>query len=129
MTQWQKLLLLALTLSTVVLAGSTQYYYRQYQEIKANPQKVTQDATDALVKEVSQLMILPQETPSVATVTDLERLKGQPFFLHAKVGDRVLIFSIAKKAVLYDPVNHKIVEVAPLNTGAPTDQQPAPLKK
>ncbi|MDP3793434.1 MAG: hypothetical protein Q8R07_01640 [Candidatus Uhrbacteria bacterium] len=128
MTQWQKIVMLVLVVSTVVLAGSTQYYYRQFQEIKKNPQKASQDDTDQLVKKVSQLMVLPEEPPSVATITDLEQVKGQPFFARAKVGDRVLIFSIAKKAVLYDPVNHKIVEVAPLNTGAPMGE-PAPSQK
>ncbi|KKT87549.1 MAG: hypothetical protein UW89_C0024G0001, partial [Parcubacteria group bacterium GW2011_GWB1_45_10] len=32
-------------------------------------------------------------------------------------GDKVLIFSTSQKAILYDPVNDIIVEVAPINIG------------
>lgn len=126
MIQWQKVAIGVFVLSSVILAGTTQHYYRQYQELKLNPQKVNQETTEKLVKEVSRLMVLPNETPSIATIKDLEQLKGQLFFVHAKVGDQVLIYPNAKKAILYDPVNKKIVEVAPLNIGGTSDNPPAP---
>ncbi|OGN17447.1 MAG: hypothetical protein A3F48_04405 [Candidatus Yanofskybacteria bacterium RIFCSPHIGHO2_12_FULL_41_9] len=64
------------------------------------------------------MLVLPtDEQPTVATVTDLEALKGQPFFLNAKIGYKVLIYTKAKKAILYDPQARKIVEVAPINLG------------
>ena len=70
----------------------------------------------ALVEEVSRLISLPQdEEPTVATVSDPQLLKNQAFFANAKAGDKVLIYTRARKAVLYDPVNKKILEVAPLN--------------
>lgn len=72
--------------------------------------------TQTLVAEVSKLISLPQdEEPTVATVSDPQMLKDQAFFANAKIGYKVLIYAKAKKAVLYDPVNQKIVEVAPLN--------------
>ena len=68
-------------------------------------------------------MILPTgETPTIATVTDLAPLKNQPFFANARVGYKVIIYTNAKRAILYDPVSDKIVETAPLNLG----QTPAP---
>jgi hypothetical protein len=71
----------------------------------------------ALIEEVGKLIILPDnEQPTVATVTDLEKLRGQPFFTNAQVGDTVLIYSLAKKAILYRPNENKIIELAPLNT-------------
>ncbi len=67
---------------------------------------------------VGRLIVLPEdEVPTIATVTDLEALQGQPFFANAKLGDKVLIFAKAGKAILYDPVEQKIVEVAPVNLG------------
>ncbi len=61
-------------------------------------------------------MVLPDEQPTVATVTDPEKLQSQEFFRQAKAGYKVLIFTAAKKAVLYDPVGNRIVEVGPLQT-------------
>ncbi len=79
------------------------------------------DPARAEVKSVVELIgahiVLPQgEEPTVATVSSLEQLEGQPFFENAKVGHKVLIYTKAKKAILYDPVIDKVVEVAPLST-------------
>ena len=72
----------------------------------------------SVVAEISKIMILPVgEDPTVATVADPEKLKGQSFFVNAKKDDKVLIYTNAKKAILYRPSERKIVEVAPLNIG------------
>lgn len=56
-------------------------YYYQYQLLKNNPQKVVQQETADLVAAVSKLIVLPDgEEPTVATVSDPEKLKDQPFF-------------------------------------------------
>lgn len=67
-----------------------------------------------MVRAVEALMYLPEETPSVATVTDLAPLESQAFFAHAQVGDVLLMFPQARKAVLYRPATNKLIEVAPL---------------
>ena len=69
-----------------------------------------------LVRDVSKLIILPEESPTIATVTDPKALVGQPFFEKAETGDRVLVFTDAKKAILYRPSIKKIVEVMPFAT-------------
>ncbi len=110
----------ALLIVIVILAGVAFYFYRQYDSLKSNPEAASADAADEvdrLVKEVSKYMVLPDETPTVATVTDISKLQNQAFFAKAKNGDKVLIFSEAKRAVIYDPVAKKIVEVAPINIG------------
>ncbi|MDP3784690.1 MAG: hypothetical protein Q8R12_01275 [bacterium] len=99
-------------------AAAAYYFYGQLNELKLNPQRAAQEGVSDVVKRVGELIVLPEgETPTVATVTDPERLKAQPFFERAKVGDRVLIYTNARKAILYDPAAHKIVEVAPVNIG------------
>ncbi len=71
--------------------------------------------TQNLVTEVGKLMILPSnETPTVATVNDKDKLKGQAFFATAQNGDKVLIYTGIKKAILYRPSIHKIVDVVPV---------------
>ena len=85
---------------------------------RKNPQAEAQAAAVLVVSRVGQLMVLPEnETPTVATVTDPDKLKDQPFFANTKIGDKVLIYPNAKKAILYDPAQGKILEVAPLNIG------------
>ena len=108
-----------LLLLVVVSAGSATYFYMQLQDLKANPQAVQgEEQVAELLAEVGELIVLPEnEQPTVATVSDVERLRDQPFFANAKNGDRVLIYTDARKAILYDPVAKKIVEVAPVNIG------------
>ena len=75
-----------------------------------------QAETDALVAAVGKLISLPtDETPTIATVTDVSKVKDQPFFKNAVNGDKVLIYTKAQKAILYDPTANKIVEVGAVN--------------
>lgn len=108
----------------VILAGLG-FVYRQRMEgkkleqqlmdLKQNPQKATEEESKALIDKVGQLVELPDEQPTIATVTDLSALKDQAFFARAQVNDKVLIFSTAKKAILYRPSTNKVIEIAPVN--------------
>ncbi len=108
-------------------AGLATYFYKravycakQFDELKENPQKFVQEEIKNLIAKVGKLVVLPEgEQPTIATVNDPEALKNQPFFANAKKGDKVLIYTNAKKAILYDPVNNKIVEIAPISIGTP----------
>jgi len=119
-----------LVILLLVAIGAASYFYLQLAELRKNPQKIAQQEVQELVSKVSKLIVLPEgETPTIATVSDPEKLKEQPFFANAKKGDKVLIYTNAKKAILYDPVNNKIVEVAPVNIGgtaAPSPETAAP---
>lgn len=85
-----------------------------------DPQAVAEKEAKELVARVSELIVLPDdEEPVIATVADPSQLQGTPFFANAKVGDRVLIYNNARKAILYDPDAHRILEVAPLNLESP----------
>lgn len=84
-------------------------------------------STADIVKKVGAFMELPKdEDPTIATVTDLEKLKGQPFFQEAKKGDVVLIYDRAAKIILYDPLANKIINAASTNVETPTPT-PAPV--
>ena len=120
----QRLIVVVLLGLTILLGVSTYSYRQKYLEVKQDPQKVTQESVNQLLAEVGQLIALPEgETPTVATVSDPSKLKDQPFFAKAKVGDKVLIYTNARKAILYSPTEHKIIEVAPISIG---ENQPAP---
>lgn len=100
----------------VVILGAGFVYY--FQKANTDPNKVAQEELAEVVERVGKLIVLPDgETPTLATVSDPSKLKDQTFFARAKAGDKVLIFTNSKKAILYDPVANKIVEVAPVNLG------------
>ncbi|MBI2552808.1 hypothetical protein HYW17_05945 [Candidatus Uhrbacteria bacterium] len=121
-----KLITYALVVLFIGSAAAAFYFYNQYTAIKDNPQRVAQADAKALVTKLGRLIVLPEgEEPTVATVSDPEALKDQPFFANAQKGFRVFIYTNAKKAILYDPVANKIVEVAPINIGAPATPAPA----
>lgn len=89
--------------------------------------KLNTAAVKALIDEVGDKMELPQnETPTIATVTDVTKLADQPFFRNAKNGDKVMIFGSTKEAILYRPSIHKIIAVAPINGTVNPSVTPAP---
>ena len=105
-------------LAVLAIAGATVYAVRQKPEIfglsKGSAQ--VQAEIDALVAEVGNLIALPSdEKPTIATVTDVEKVKDQPFFRNAKNGDKVLIYTNARKAILYRPSEKRIIEVGAVN--------------
>jgi hypothetical protein len=112
-----KYIISAVLIAFLAVIAIAAYLYRQNLELK-NPELAAKKETQEIVALVGRLMVLPEEeTPTVATVTDPEKLKDQVFFANAKKGDKVLIYTQAKKAILYDPAQDKIIEVAPLNIG------------
>ena len=114
-------------LVVLILVGGGYFYYQNQktQKAKANPQASAQEEVKKVVASVSKLIDLPTgEEPTVATVTDISKLKDQPFFSKAKNGDKVLIYTNAKKAILYDPILNKVLDVAPINMGT-SSAQPA----
>lgn len=106
--------------AAIIFAGAVGggiYFYWQYQRVVKNPELITKQETAWVLERVNKLIDLPQdETPTVATVLDKEKLKDQDFFKKAQNGDKLIVFMNAKKAVLYRPSTNKIIEVAPVYT-------------
>jgi len=110
------LILVIVTAASLVVAG---YFYTEVGRIKANPQAalatVAANELKEVMAKVGRLVVLPtDEEPTLATVTDPELLKDQPFFANATAGDKVLVYNQSGRAILYDPVQDKIIEIAPI---------------
>lgn len=72
-----------------------------------------------VVDKVRRHVLLPQgEEPTIAVVSDIGPLRSQPFFAEARLGDYVLVYPKARRAVLYDPQADLVVNMAPLADGA-----------
>ena len=83
---------------------------------------------DELAIVVSKLMTLStDEKPTVATITDIKKVAGQDFYKNAKDGDKVLIFTSNKKAIIYRPSENKIVDVGVVSINEPIKPVISPL--
>ncbi len=98
------------------LAGGSSFYFYQKANANKDPQAQALKELQAAVKQVSRLMVLPDdEQPTLATVSDPDKLKDQAFFAKAQKGDKVLLYSKSGKAILYSVKQDKILEVSPFN--------------
>lgn len=111
-------------LLVLVLVAGAAYFVYDYRQVKeerdklSDPQAAAQEATQKLLNEVGAIVAIPEgETPTVATVSDASKLQSQAFFAKSENGDKVLIFTQAKRAILYRPSTGKVIEVAPINLG------------
>jgi hypothetical protein len=119
----KKKILVWVLVTVIALAGigSGAYYYLQYQstqKLLKDPVLGTEMEVERLVEKIAKVVELPQEVPTIATVSDASKLKDQQFFKKAQNGDKVLIYQNAKKAILYRPSTGKIVEFGPINLGS-----------
>lgn len=112
-----KLILIVVVLIAMGGVAAAGYFYYQFRTLTAS----SREATDLYAK-VNKILELPDETPTLATVAEKEKLQDQPFFERAENGDKVLIFPTAQKAVLYRPSTKKVIEVAPFVTQPVTEQ-------
>lgn len=73
------------------------------------------EEASTLIEKISIHMTLPDEKPTIATVEDTKKLANQAFFKNAQNGDKVLMYTQSKKAILYRPSEDKVIEVSYLN--------------
>jgi flagellar basal body-associated protein FliL len=115
-----KVIFSIIIVAIIIAIAVSFYFYIQYQKAQKllqNPTLVASEETRSLIAKVSNLIELPKgEDPIIATVSDINKLKDQPFFANAQNGDKVLIYEKAREAILYRPSINKIIQVAPVST-------------
>jgi len=117
---FKKIIPILLVLLFVGAAGylGLDYYKTQKElsEFQGNAEAVAIKEKNDLLKKVGRIALLPQdEDPTIATVTDAFKLKGQKFFSQAENDDKVIIFPKAQRAILYRPGLNKVIESAPIS--------------
>ncbi len=98
------------------IIGGGYYAWQKYMPTE-KPSAVKSQAEQAkdLVENVSKLIVIPNETPVIATINDAATLiKEQPFYTGAQNGDVVFIFQAAAKAIVYSPSRNIIINVGPV---------------
>lgn len=93
------------------------FMFAQYQQAKnkvaSNTPAAANKQVEDVVTKVGKLIILPKDQkPTVATVVHSDKLKDQIFFANAKDGDKVLVYSNQKQAILYRPSTNQLVNVS-----------------
>jgi hypothetical protein len=116
--KWRILAGVSLTLIVIFLTGLNFFLnYQRNQNLQKNPVVASEIKQEAIVGKVGKLIELPKnEQPTIATVSDISKLKGQPFFQNAKNGDIVLIYPKTNEAILFDPDANRILLIAPIST-------------
>ncbi len=117
-----------LTFSLVILLVlallTSFYFYSKYQAFKNTSNALVSRSGESsevekILKSVGALIELPQgENPTLATVSDKTKLSNQDFFKKAENGDKVLIYTGAKMAILYRPSMNKLINIASVNLGS-----------
>jgi hypothetical protein len=111
----------------------------KYQAISAqlkamnDPQEIAKKQALEVATKVGKLIVLPDEIPTLATVTDPAALPKQDFFAKAAKDDQVLLYTQAKKVYLYRPSTNQLIDVAALTlqtsqamNSSPTSLEAAP---
>ncbi len=116
------------SLGVILVVGSlglAVYFYLAYQ--KALVTQTPSAELASLLISISKHFELPSgETPTLATVTDRDKLSGQDFFAASQNGDKVLLYQEAKQAILYRPSTGKIINVAAINESDSRGVEPVP---
>lgn len=108
--------------SLAVVMGATVFLSASV--IRKNPEmlgllkgpEILEKEEEVFVAKVGESISLPtDEKPTVVKVSDLDNLSGQTFFKDARDDDKVLIYTNAKKVILYRPAENRVVEVGSVN--------------
>lgn len=117
------IILIIVFIAFLLLSASAFYYYNQYTMLKSNPSALSESQTKELMTDVGKLMSLPSdETPQVATVVNPNLVQEHTPFTQTQTGDIILIYKGIKRAILYRPSQHRIIDVAAviIGTASPT---------
>lgn len=119
------LAILTLLVLFLIAAGGFAWSYNGYAKTKKElslltdpkaKEEVAKKETAELVNSLKRLVVLPEnETPTIATVTDAAAMaQEQPFYKDAHNGDKLLVYTQARKAYIYDPTRNILVNVGPI---------------
>ncbi len=106
--------IILILLAGLVFLSVALYKEKNKQLTPADIEALQKEQVNSVLTEISKHMVLPKdEQPTIATITDVDSLrKDMPFFDKAQNGFKVIVYK--EKAILFDPVNDIIIDVAPV---------------
>lgn len=117
--RYKKVILASLLIVVIMLlVGISVFFYTKYSTTQALLKNFgqEQDKVGGIVTKVGKHYELPKtEQVTLATVSDITKLQGQPFFAKAQNNDKVLIYEKIGLAILYREKIDRIINVGPIN--------------
>lgn len=109
-----------LVLGAAVLALAGVYELGRMRVYRAHPELSSTEQATALLAKVGELIQLPNEQPTMATINDAASAKeSQPFLVNAENGDTLIVYPNAQQAIVYRPSTNKLITVGPVNAATP----------
>lgn len=88
--------------------------YRDIENKLTYPAAAAKLQKQQVLEAVRAVIELPQEEPTILTISDKDKLADQRFFSQSQNGDIVLVFPQAQKAVLWRPSTRRVINVGPI---------------
>ncbi|HVI69609.1 MAG TPA: hypothetical protein VM581_04075 [Magnetospirillaceae bacterium] len=105
----KKILIIVGAVLLVAVAG---YFFWQYLVAKSDPTAANKETVTRVTDQVKAILQVPSdEEPQVATVTNADKLKDQPFFAGVQKDDYLIVYQKAKLAILYREKDRKLINV------------------
>lgn len=73
------------------------------------------ESNKKILKKISEFMVLPDEEPTLAAVTDVEPIKNNLFFKGANKGDKLFLYKNSGKVILYSIKLNRILNVGSMD--------------
>ncbi len=82
-------------------------------------QEQNREVANQVIQKVRRIFVIPEGIdPTVATIVDVNQLRSRnAFYNKAKNGDHLIVTN--DRAILYDPLTDKIIDVVPVQIQAP----------
>jgi hypothetical protein len=108
----------------VCTLASAYYAYVGYVEqgSGAPERKMEDEARAQLIADVAQVFdVPPDEVPRIATIKSTETLSGNAFFADAVAGDKLLVYCVSGRTVLFRPSTRSVINslMSPLDGVCP----------
>jgi hypothetical protein len=118
---------LILGIAVVLLAAGLGFALWQNYKLQqpGTREQIVAAENERLADEVAEMILVPDESPTIANIVDVEALKknNADFYKDAVNGDRLLIYST--KAIIFREPESKIINVSPVKiTGTEEGVEP-----
>lgn len=112
---------ISILISLPILIGSLFMFKKAPKKTISPTPPVSEEIS--LLNQLDKIVVLPSdEIPTIATVSDANKVKNQSFFARAENGDKVIVYTQAKKAILFRPSSGKLVEISNITIAPPASR-------